>query len=183
MTDRVPADRRPSPGGLHVQISKLLVAAIIAATAATGALVAAILLDLPPSAPPPPGPNGMPPPPPNLLPLAVFPIVTGFFVLAWLAVLVIFSRDQILLQLRQQHEPAVAPTGEQFGVLLATLRAELAADRERELREFAEHLAEQTVEYGEQRETDGYLHGMRMAAKADPPEANVRSFRRTPPQR
>jgi hypothetical protein len=178
MTDRVPADRRSLPSGLHVQISKLLVGAITTATAATGALIVTILVDMPSPAGP-PGPNGMPPPPPNLQPLAVFPIVTGFFVLAWLAVLVIFSRDQILLQLRQQHEAAAPPPGEQVGELLATLRAELAADRERELRELGERLAE----YGEQRETDGYLHGMRMAAKAEPPEANVRSFRRTPPQR
>lgn len=182
MTDRVPAERRTLPGGLHVQISKLLVAAIIAATAATGALVVAILVDMPSSTNP-PGPSGLPPPPPNMQPLAVFPIVTGFFVLAWLAVLVIFSRDQILLHLRQQHEAAGPPSGEQLGVLLATLRADLAADREREMREFAERLTEQTVEYGEQRETDGYLRGMRTAAKTEPPEANVRSFRRTPPQR
>jgi hypothetical protein len=182
MTDRVPADRRSLPSGLHVQISKLLVAAVVAAIAATGALLVAILVDMPPSAPP-PGPNGMPPPPPSMQPLVVFSIVTGLFVLAWLAVLVIFSRDQILLHLRQQHEPAAPPTGEQLGALLAGLRTEMAADRERELREFGERLAEQTAEYGEQRETDGYLHGMRMAAKAEPPEANVRSFRRTPPQR
>jgi hypothetical protein len=182
MTDRVPGDRRPLPGGLHVQISKLLVAAIIAATAATGALVVAILVNMPPSTSP-PGPNGLPPPPPNMQPLAVFPIVTGFFVLAWLAVLVIFSRDQILMVLRQQHEAATPPTGEQLGVLFATLRTELAADREGELRAFEARLAEQTAEYGEQRETDGYLHGMRMAAKTEPPEANVRSFRRNPPPR
>lgn len=182
MTDRVPADRRSLPSGLHVQISKLLVVALVAATAATGALIVTILVDMPTSTPP-PGPNGMPPPPPSLQPLAVFPIVTGAFVLAWLAVLVIFSRDQILLQLRQQHDAGAPPTGEQLGELLATLRAELAADREREYRELAERLAEQTAEYGEQRETDGYLHGMRMAAQPEPPEANVRSFRRTPPQR
>jgi hypothetical protein len=177
MTDRVPAERRSLPSGLHVQISKLLVVAIIAATAATGALVVTILVDMP--SPPPPGPSGMPPPPPSFEPLVVFTIVTGFFVLAWLAVLVIFSRDQILVQLRQQQEPVTPPAGEQLGPLLAGLRAELAADREREMRELDERLAE----YGEQRETDGYLHGMRMAAKPEPPEANVRSFRRSPPQR
>src|SRR5262245_56482614 len=96
---------RSTPGGFHFQISKLLVIAVIVATAATGALIVAVLLDMPSSAIPPPGPNGLPPPPPNLQPLAVFPIVTGFFVLSWLAVLVVFSRDQILRQLRQQAEP------------------------------------------------------------------------------
>src|SRR4051794_31365609 len=102
MTERSQADFRPSAGGLHFQITKLLVAAVIVATAATGALIVTILLDMPSgSIPPPPAPGGMPPPPPNMQPLAVFPIVTGFFVLSWLAVLVIFSRDQIMRHLRQ----------------------------------------------------------------------------------
>jgi hypothetical protein len=172
------------PGGLHVQISKLLVVALVAATAATGALVITVLVDMPPSTVP-PGPNGMPPPPPSMQPIAVFPIVTGFFVLAWLAVLVIFSRDQILLLLRQQHEPVAAPgpTREELTTLLAGLRTELAADQQRELSTLSDRLAELTAEYGEQRETDGYLNGMRAATATNPPEPNVRSFRRTPPPR
>jgi hypothetical protein len=44
-------------------------------------------------------------------------------------------------------------------------------------------LAELTGEYGERRETDGYLSGMRMATSGDPSPPNVRALRRTPPQR
>jgi hypothetical protein len=168
-------------GGLHFHISKLLVAAVIMATAATGALIIAILIDMPPSTPPPPGPNGLPPPPPPMQPLAVFPIVTGFFVLSWLAVLVVFSRDQILQHLRQQAAPAVSR--DELRAALADLRAEVAGDREREIGALGDRLAELTTEYGEHRETDGYLNGMRTAAANDPPEPNVRAFRRNPPQR
>jgi hypothetical protein len=180
MTERL----RSTPGGLHFQISKLLVAAVIVATAATGALIVTVLIDMPSSAIPPPGPNGLPPPPPNLQPLAVFPIVTGFFVLSWLAVLVVFSRDQILQQLRQQAEPPPRPgiSQDELGALLAGLRTELATDRERELQELSDRVAELTTEYGERRETDGYLSGMRTATATDRPEANVRALRRTPPQ-
>jgi hypothetical protein len=175
MTERL----RSTPGGFHFQISKLLVAAVIVATAATGALIVTVLLAMPSSAIPPPGPNGLPPPPPNLRPLAVIPIVTGFFVLAWLAVLVVFARDQILRQLRQPSGPP--PTGvssDDLNTMLGDLRAEIASDRERDLRDLAESMAELTNEYGERRETDGYLSGMRTATTGEPPEANVRSLRR-----
>ena len=157
--------------------------AFIVAAAATGALIITVLVDMPPSTVS-PGPNGMPPPPPSLQPLAVFPVVTGFFVLAWLAVLVVFSRDQILGHLRQQPEPP--PSGvnkDELGALLAGLRAEIAGDREQEMRALGDRIAELTGEYGERRETEGYLSGMRTATVGDPPEANVRSFRRPPPQR
>jgi hypothetical protein len=176
MTERSLAHVRSTYGGLHFQITKLLVAAVIVATAATGALIVTILFELPPPGPPPPGPNGMPPPPPNLQALAVFPIVTGFFVLAWLAVLVIFSRDQILMHLRQQQSPAVST--DELTTKLAELRAELAAEREQELRNLSESLTEMTIEYGERRETDGYLNGMRTATSPEngQPE-NVRSLR------
>jgi len=182
MTEPAPADRRSTSGGLHFQISKLLVATSIAATAATGALVVTVLVDMPSSAIPAPGPDGLPPPPPNLQPLAVFSIVTGLFVLSWLAVLIVFSRDQILLRIRQQHD-APAPARDELTGLFAQLRDELAGDRERDLHALSERLSELTTEYGEQRETDGYLHGMRTAAANDPPETNVRSLRRHPPQR
>jgi hypothetical protein len=156
-----------------MHISRLLVGCVIAAIAATSALVIELLVGLP-ETPRGPGPNGQPPPPPELAPLAVFTVLTGLFVLAWLAVLVVFSRDQILagVQRGQSGEAASAQVGE----LLAKLRTELAADREREMRDLDERLAD----YGERRETDGYLHGMRVATAED---ATVRAIRRTPPQR
>ena len=95
---------------------------------------------------------------------------------------VVFSRDLLLLRIREiQNDARPDPEAnrQQMEELLARLRAELTADRERDLRMLDERLAE----YGEQRETDGYLNGMRVATGDDPAEAKVRSIRRTPPQR
>ena len=182
MTERARTNHHSTLGGWHLQISKLLVVTIIVATTATGALIVTLLSQMPSGQTPAPGPNGLPPPPPNLRPLAVISIVTGFFVLSWLAVLVVFARDQILRQLRQH----VAPTppgvsGDDLNALLGDLRAEIASDRERDLRNLADTMAEMTTEYGERRETDGYLGGMRAATGAEPPpDANVRALRRSP---
>lgn len=173
------------PGGLHLQISKLLVFLLVVAIAATGALLIAVFTGLTEGPPAGSGPNGMPPPPPDLRSFAIIPVVTGLFVLSWLAVLVVFSRDQILLRLRQQ-QPLTGPGGvsrEELAGLLDDLRAELAADRARDNDALSERLAELTGEYGERRETDGYLSGMRMATTSEPSPANVRSLRRPPPQR
>jgi hypothetical protein len=167
---------------MHLQISKLLVVALIVATAATGALIVTVLTQMPSGITPAPGPNGLPPPPPNLRPLAVVSIVTGFFVLAWLAALVVFARDQVLRHLRQHSAPTPpGVSGDELNALLGDLRAEIAGDRERDLRAFAESLADLTNEYGERRETDGYLSGMRAATSGEPPpDANVRALRRSP---
>jgi hypothetical protein len=176
MTEQARAGHGAAASGLPFQISKLLVFCIIAATAATSALIIAILVDMPPGRAPGPGPNGQMPPPPDMQPMAVFPIITGLFVLAWLAVLVVAARDQILARLREVHDSELDRAG--LAGLLADLRGELAADRERELRALDERLAE----YGEQRETDGYLSGMRVAAE-QPVEAKIRSIRRPPAPR
>jgi hypothetical protein len=135
-----------------------------------------------PPAHPPPGPGGFPPPPPSLQPLAVFPVVTGLFVLAWLVVVVAFSRDQILRRI-EQLRAGPGPDSPQFDRLIAELRAQLAADRERELQLLEGRIAELTEEYGEQRETDGYLSGMRVATGEESTPARVRSIRRAPPPR
>ncbi|MFI7547592.1 hypothetical protein [Actinoplanes sp. NPDC049599] len=180
MTERARAEVGSIVGGLHLQVSKLLLGALIAAVAATGALIITVVAGLPPAHPPPPAPGTMPPPPP-LTSLAVFPVVTGLFVLAWLAVVVAFSRDQILRRIEQLRAPAADQR--QLDQLIVELRAQLAVDRERELQVLEERIAELTEEYGEQRETDGYLNGMRVATGEGPVEANVHSIRRTPPQR
>jgi hypothetical protein len=178
MTERARADHGSTMGGLHLQLSGLLLGSLIAAVATTGALVIMLIVGLPPSHPP-PGPGGMPPPPPNLTSLAVFPVITGLFVLAWLAVVVAFSRDQILRRIEQLRDGP----GTDARQLIGELRAQLAADRERELQLLEERIAELTQEYGEQRETDGYLNGMRVATGEEPATAKVHSIRRTPPQR
>jgi hypothetical protein len=179
MTERARADHGSTVGGLHLQLSGLLLGSLITAVAATGALIITLLVGMPPSHPPPPGPGGMPPPPPNLTSLAVFPVITGVFVLAWLAVVVAYSRDQILRRIEQLREGPGADARQ----LIAELRTQLAADREQELRMLQERITELTQEYGEQRETDGYLNGMRVATAEEPASAKVHSIRRTPPQR
>jgi hypothetical protein len=182
MTERGRTDQRSTVGGVQVHVSKLLVACLVAAVVATAALIVTLAVGMPGTLPPPvSGPNGQLPPPPNLDPLAIFPVVTGLFVLAWLAVAVVFARDQILLRLQEMHDPAI--TRQQINDLLHELRAELAADRERELRALGERIAAMTSEYGEQRETDGYLNGMRVATTDEAVEPNVRSLRRPPPPR
>ncbi len=180
MTERARADHGSTVGGLHLQLSKLLLGSLTAAVAATGALIITVIVGLPPGHPPPPPPGSMPPPPP-LTSLAVFPVITGLFVLAWLAVVVAFSRDQILRRIEQLRD-APAPDGRQFDQVLAELRAQLAADRERELHVLEERIAELTEEYGEQRETDGYLSAMRVATGEETVPANVHSIHRTPPR-
>jgi hypothetical protein len=173
------------PGGLHLQISKLLVFLLVVAIAVTGALLIAVFTGLTDGPPAGSGPNGMPPPPPNMDSMEIISVVTGLFVLSWLAALVVFARDQILLRIRQQ-QPLTGPGGvsrEDLIGLLGDLRSELAADRERDNDALSQRLAELTGEYGEQRETDGYLSGMRMATTGDPSAGNVRSLRRPPPQR
>ncbi|MEV6597112.1 hypothetical protein AB0M36_09655 [Actinoplanes sp. NPDC051346] len=157
--------------GLHFQMSKLLVGCLVVAIASTGALVITSIVGFPERPGPPPG-LGLPPgPPPNVRGIAVLIVVTGIFVLAWLAVLVAFARDQILRRLGDQ------PAGpDQIKDLLTEVRAQLATDRDREWQVVLERLAE----FGEQRETDGYLNAMRAAAGDEPTEANVRSLRRPP---
>jgi hypothetical protein len=175
MTERVRADHGSTVGGLSIQMSRLLLVCLVVATAATGALIITMVVGLPPGHPP-PGPNGLPPPPPDLRPLATFPVVTGMFVLSWLSVVVVFSRDQILQRIRQvQREPEAAV--QRIDELFAELRSQLAADRERELRMLEERIAELTTEYGEQRETDGYLSGLRVATTEDP-AGKVHAIRR-----
>jgi hypothetical protein len=173
MTERSRPDRGSTVGGLHLQISGLLAGCLVGAVVATAALIIAVVVGMS-SSPPGPGPNGMPPPPPSMHPAAAFAVVTGLFVLSWVAVAVVFCRDQILQRL-EAIEDHPGTEHRQVQELLADLRTELAADRERDLQVLQERL----TQYGEERETDGYLSGMRVAAD----EAKVRSIRRTPPQR
>ena len=168
-------DRASTVRELHLQMSKLLVGCVVFAIAATSALVITTLVAFPEQPGPPPGIEGVRPgPPPNVQGMAVFVIITGLFVLAWLAVLVVVARDQILQRLGATD--GVAPDRDQIRDLLAEVRRELAADREREWQVMSDKL----IEYGEQRETDGYLSGMRVATGGEPVEANVRSIRRPP---
>jgi hypothetical protein len=144
-----------SSRGLQIHVSKLLLVCAVAAIASTAA--AAVATYMAATRPRPPGgggPGGGPPPPPPP-PSEAFIISIGFFVLAWLAVLVVLSRDQILRQ-------------------GAALRAGEGLD------EMEERIATKLREYGEQRETEGYVNGMR-TAMAQGPGAEVRPLRGKPP--
>lgn len=184
MTGRIRADHGSPGGGLHLQMSRLLLVCLVAAVAATGALIVTAAV-VRPELPPPPPPGVPPGPPPRLESLAVITIVTGLFVLAWLAALTVYCRDEVLARLAEapaESTPDGAEARRQIDETVERLRAELAADRHRELAELGDRIAAMTNEYGEQRETDGYLTGMRAAAGDDPPvEPNVRTIRRLSP--
>src|SRR4051794_6257205 len=119
MTERTRTDQGSTVGGLHLQLSRLLLLCLVAAIATTGALIVTMVVGLPPAHPP-PGPGGMPPPPPSLQRLAVFPVVTGLFVLAWLAALVVFCRDQILRRI-DLSRPAPDTTAPRIDEIVADL--------------------------------------------------------------
>jgi hypothetical protein len=184
MTGRTRAERDSTMGGLHLEASRLRIFCLVVAIAATGALIITLAVGMPGQVRG-PGPNGMPPPPPDLRPLANITIVTGLFVLAWLAALVVYCRDQIMQRLGEMEDRSTTepePATQRIAELFTGLRAELAADRERELTELSEQIAAMTSEYGEQRETDGYLNGMRVATAGNqPPEQKLRAVRRTSP--
>jgi hypothetical protein len=138
--------------GLQIHVSKLLLVCSVAAIAATAAAGVATYMDA--NRPRPPG-NGLGPPPPPPAPSEMFIISIAVFVLAWLAVLIVLSRDQILRQ-------------------LAGLRAGEG------LEEMEERITTMMHEHGEQRETEGYVNGMR-TAMTQGPGAEVRPLRGKPP--
>jgi hypothetical protein len=170
------ADGTPQVSGLgkqdqHFALSRLLIGCAITAIAATGGLIVVTILAVSTPGPPPGRLGAGPPPPPPLDTLAILIVVTGLCVLAWLAVLVVFARDQVLARLN--HLPGLP------GADLSQLREELVEDRRAALAALEEKITELTTEYGEQRETDGYLHGVRTAA-SDVDSAQVRQIRRIP---
>jgi hypothetical protein len=159
--------------GLQIQVSKLLLTSIVAAIATSVAMVVATVMIV--QAPPPPPPQaGGPPPPPMVAPIVTIIVITGMFVVSWLAVLVVLARDQLLRRLRELPAGDGPPPDE----LLATVREELAADRRADLAELEARLTALTTEYGEQRETDGYVNGMRVATRPPNQSGEVRPLHR-----
>ncbi len=182
MTEPTPPDSGLVKGTLQLHTSKLLVGSVVAAVAATAALIVALVsIVLAPK--PPAGPDRLPPPP-QLDSLAIVAVLTGLFVVAWLAAVVAFSRDQILRRVRElphSGDHARDLARRTMDESLAALRQELAEDRRAELAALEDRIASLTSEYGEQRETDGYLSGMRAATSQKPGGAEVHPIRRRQP--
>jgi hypothetical protein len=127
--------------GVHLNVSPLLLSSIVAAAATTVALIVIVALEARPPAAPPPLPGGGPariPLPPTFAPLIV---ITSLFIVSWLAVLVVLCRDRIIQRLGAAQEAARSD--------IASLRGQLA-------------------EYGDSRETEGYLYGLRSAQQTRP---------------
>ena len=177
--DQTQPDRGLRWVGLRVPASKLLIGVFGAAVTATLALLVAYVSLV--STPPPVarGP-GAPPPPIRVESLGTVIVLTGVFVLVWLAVIVVAARDRVLRQLQDltfsvgSDADAVGPEVRQ---LLAALRGDLVADHRAGLAGLEERLAALTSEYGEQRETDGYISGMRVATTVGQERAEVRQIR------
>jgi hypothetical protein len=153
MVDISPAGTESSRA-LQIRVSKLLLICYVAAIAATAGTAVAAYMDA--TRPPPRGAPGLPPPPPPG-PSEALIIAVGLLVLAWLAVLVVLSRDQIL------HRVAALRAGEGVEAM-------------------EERIATMMRDYGEQRETEGYVNGMR-AATMQGRGAEIRPLRGVPPSR
>jgi hypothetical protein len=173
LAERTGPEPGSTRGGLQIQISKLLLASVVAAIATSVAMIVAAVMVQQAPPPPPPGPNGLPPPSPSTVMMTV---ITGMFVVSWLAVVVTLARDQILRRMREL--PGGDGARQDTLALLDALRRELADDRRADLAALEARIAALTAEYGEQRETDGYVNGMRVATK---PGGDVRPLHRVPP--
>jgi hypothetical protein len=133
----------PDRHGLHLNVSPFLLSSVVAAAATTVALIVIVALDArPPAVPPPPPGSGSGParliPPPSFAPLLV---VSALFIVSWLAVLLAICRDRIIQRLGAVEEAA---------------RSDIAS------------LRRQLTEYGDGRETEGYLYGLRSAQQNRP---------------
>ena len=156
----------------HLELSRLLIGCAISAIASTGGLIVVTMIAMTQPDGPPPGGGGPRPGGPGIPPhvtdtLAILIVITGLCVLSWLAVLVVYARDQVLARMRAPGTPAADA--------VARLRAEIAEDHRAALAA----LEERITEFGEQRETDGYLHGVRATTLATE-GGEVRQIRRVP---
>src|SRR5262245_58792177 len=128
MTEQTRPRLGSTESDLHFRVSKLFVGTAIGAVVTTVALVIAIVTYVP-SRQPPPAPDSPPPPPTPPLDLQTFVIFTI------LTGLCIGAWLAFLVAFARDH-------------VLRSIRAGQAA---------AEELRREIAEYGEQRETDGYL--------------------------
>jgi hypothetical protein len=164
---------------MQIQASKLLIGTLSAAVTATVALILAyapLLSTVPPAG----GGPGAPPPPPRLDSIATVVVLTGVCVVAWMGVIVVLALEQVLREVQELpvlsgSEPS--DLGQQLGQAVAALRRDLADDQRAGMRVLEERLTALTAEYGEQRETDGYISGMRVATTAGQERGELRQIR------
>lgn len=169
---------RSTPSDLHFQLSPgLLVSFVVAIVSTVGVGVTAIVALQPPGPPPVPGLPGRPP---SLVGLIT---TTGLCVLAWVCVIMAFMRDQLIRRLAAL-EHGMAPAVDDIRAELTSLRAKLAQDRQEELAEVERRIiavaTEMAREYGDQRETEGYLSGMRTATSSQINVGELRTLRSVP---
>ena len=174
-----PSPRRSTTGDrdtVHLQLSPLLMIGVVAGVISTVAVVvSAIVASQPPG---PFHPNGGPPPPAP--PLTALLISLGCFVVSWVTVAVAVARDQ----LGQRIGRAVEARTEHLTDLHAwmeSVRVEEANERAAVMAQLTKQLDTISREYGEQRETEGYLNAMRAAAGL-PAKGDIRPLRTVPPQ-
>jgi hypothetical protein len=146
---------------VQMRLSPLLLIGTASAVISTVAVVVSAVAASSPLSPPGAVGGGAPPTPAPATGLVALIISVGFFVVSWITVAVAVARDQIfqrcadaahshsesLIELRDWMEDTYALVG----------REQAAIDAK---------LSTLSLEYGEQRETQGYLNAMRAAAGA-----------------
>jgi hypothetical protein len=132
---------------VHFQLSPLTMVGIVAAVISTIAVIIAAITASHTGGPP-PGPGAPPPPPPpSSTPLL---LAVAFFVTSWVTVAVAIARDQIVQRVGLLNQA------------LEEVRTQVA-----EVAKLEGRITAVVEEYGEQRETDGYIAAMHAAEKGD----------------
>src|SRR5262245_60786484 len=163
---------------VHLQLSPLLMIGIVAAVISTVAVVvSAIMSNQPPGRGG--GPGGGPPPPPTSSTALL--ICIGCFVIAWVTVAVAVARDQLAVRIARSVEARTAFLTD-LQAWMEAVRVEEANERAAAMDRLAEQLDTLSREYGEQRETEGFLNAMRAAAGPPAQMGEIRPLRKVPPQ-
>jgi hypothetical protein len=157
----------------------MLLIGLIGGILSTVALVVSAVLANQPGPPPGQGQGqGQGPPPMPSHSLIALVISAAIFVVAWAMVIAAITRDQVMRKITDSAAGRAQ--------MLVDLHEWMLEEREQTARERAAAQAELVAqlanlrEFGEQRETDGYLNAMR-AAQGLADAGDVRPLRRVPP--
>lgn len=160
---------------VHLQLSSLLLIGLVTGVISTVAVVVSAVVASQPL--PHGGLGGAPPPPPPITPLI---ISCAFFVVSWVTVAAAVARDQIVHRITE----AAALRSDMLNDLhtrLEEVHAEAHRDRESVQMNLLRHLDAFQRDFGEVRETEGYLSAMRAAATQATTNGDVRPLRKVPP--